>query len=305
MNFKFSNKLLLINNNNNNLKNQNSKLYLEKPINLICKNVCLFTNARDEKNIREWAAHHLLLGFTKIIIFDHKSQIPLSKVFMNFDKRVEIVDVSQMKNPIKIKLMNMASEISRNLDMDWMIYLDADEFLMINKKYVGVKHLLSEFNHADSLQIDWLMFGSNYLEKEPDGLLIENYTKSNIYLNDHVKTFSRPNRIIDAINPHYYIMKNPNRIYGINNKIITKDYHRNDIHLKFEQSPVYIAHYVNQSEETFIKRKINLPSDDRGIMREFDINQIKNIHLQFNDVENNQLKIKYSKNIHNFLDKYK
>ena len=304
MNFKFSNKLLLVNNNNN-VKKEDSKLYLEKPINLICKNVCLFTNARDEKNIKEWAAHHLLLGFTKIIIFDHKSQLPLSNVFMNFDKRVEIVNVNYLKNPIKIKLMNVASEISRNLDMDWIIYLDADEFLMLNKKYVGVKHLLSEFNHADSLQINWLMFGSNYLEKEPDGLIIDNYTRSNLYLNDHVKTFSRPNRIIDANNPHYYIMKNPNRIYGINNRIITKEYHRNDIHLKFEKSPAYIAHYVNQSEETFIKRKINLPSDDRGIMRDFDINQIKNIHLQFNDVENNQLKIKYSKNIHGFLEKYK
>ena len=29
----------------------------------------LFTNARDEPNIAEWVAHHLLLGFNKIVIF--------------------------------------------------------------------------------------------------------------------------------------------------------------------------------------------------------------------------------------------
>jgi hypothetical protein len=37
----------------------------------------LFTNARDEKNMKEWVAHHLLLGFDLIYIFDHKSKIPL------------------------------------------------------------------------------------------------------------------------------------------------------------------------------------------------------------------------------------
>ena len=37
------------------------------------KKVALFTNARDEKHIKEWAAHHLLIGFEYIFIFDHKS----------------------------------------------------------------------------------------------------------------------------------------------------------------------------------------------------------------------------------------
>lgn len=301
MNFKFSNKLLF---NNNNLQQEEDKSYLENPINIICKKVCLFANARDEKNIKEWAAHHLLLGFSQIIIFDHKSQIPLKQVFQNFDKRVEIIDVSHISNPIKIKLMNVSSKIARILEMDWMIYLDADEFLILNKKYVGVKHLLSEFNHADALSINWLMFGSNFLEKEPDGLIIDNYTRSNLYVNNHVKTFARPNRIVNAINPHFYIMKYPNRIFGINNKLIVENYHKNDIQLKFNHIQTFIAHYVNQSEETFIKRKINLPCDDTGVNRYIKKEDIKNMHNQFNDVENNEVKNKYSKQIHLFLEKY-
>ena len=32
------------------------------------RQVILFCNARDEKHLREWVAHHLLLGFDKIII---------------------------------------------------------------------------------------------------------------------------------------------------------------------------------------------------------------------------------------------
>jgi hypothetical protein len=301
MSFKFSNKLFL---HNNKLQDEEDESYLEKPINIICKKVCLFANARDEKNIKEWAAHHLLLGFNKIIIFDHKSQIPLKNIFLNFDNRVEIIDVSHLKNPIKIQLMTSASVIAKRLEMDWMIYLDADEFLTLNKKYFGVKHLLSEFNHADALSINWLMFGSNLLEKDPNGLVIDNYTRSNLYLNDHVKTFVRPNRIVRAINPHFYIMKNSNRTFGINNKLIVKDYYKNNIKVTFHQAPAYIAHYVNQSEETFIKRKILLPSDDTGENRNLIDYDIKNIHTQFNDVENNEVKNKYSKKIHLFLEKY-
>ena len=297
MNFKFSN-------NSSKFFLNDVKSYLNKPINLICKEVCLFTNARDEKNIKEWVAHHLLLGFTKIIIFDHKSKIPLKCIFHKFDKRVKIINVSHMNNPIKIKLMNVASEIARSLNMDWMIYMDADEFLILSNKYLGIKHLLSKFNHADAVSINWLMFGSNYLKHHPDGLILDNYTRSNLYLNEHVKTFVRPNRIISVINPHFYNIQNPNRFLGINNTIVNENFYKNDVNLTFLQAPAYIAHYVNQSEETFIQRKINLPRDDRGSIRELDINDIENIHNQFNDVENNYPKNKYSEKIKKFLQKH-
>lgn len=283
----------------------NTKLYLNKPINLICTNVSLFTNVRDEKHIKEWAAHHLLLGFTKIIIFDHKSKIPLTQVFENFDKRVEIINVSNMENPIKIPLMNKAVDISRNLNMDWMIYLDADEFIILHKKYIGIKHMLSEFNFADSLSINWLMFGSNYFEKEPEGLLLDNYIRSELYLNDHVKSFVRPNRVLEAINPHFYNMVHSNRIFGIDSKIIKNDFYKNDTKMKFYESPAYIAHYLNQSEESFINRKIKMPTDDTGKHRQLDIANVKSIHEQFNDGENMQPKIKYAKQVQLFLEKYK
>ena len=79
--------------------------------------VMLFTNARDEKNIKEWAAHHLLLGFDLIYIFDHKSKIPLKTVFSNFDQRVQ-VERCEMPNKIKLNLMNRASKIAKILNME-------------------------------------------------------------------------------------------------------------------------------------------------------------------------------------------
>lgn len=271
--------------------------------NIYPKKVILFTNARDEHNIKEWAAHHLLIGFDLIVIFDHKSKEPLKTVFSGFNKKIRTVNVSDMGDSIKIKLMNVALDISKKLKSDWMIYLDADEFIILNKNVSNIKELLFKYKFADSLGINWLMFGSNYFVNDPTGLMIENYVKSELFLDKHVKTFIRPQCAIKAINPHYYIMSNPNLMYGIDCNVLNPPYTFNNILVTYEKSPIYIAHYVNQSEETYMRRKINLPADDTGKKRI--IHNIKHIHNQFNSIHNYQPKSQYSENIKNFLQNYK
>ena len=262
--------------------------------------VCLFANARDEKHIREWAAHHLLIGFDNIIIFDHRSNIPLKKVFENFDKRVKIINASKLNNPIKITLMNSAVYIAKFLKVDWMIYLDADEFIILNT-HKNIKHFLSFYNHADSVGVNWLFFGSNFLKKDPDDLIIQNYTRSDLFLNDHVKSFVRPSKIKNANNPHFYLIKDSSRYFGINNVKLNNTYYFNNYPVEYYNSPIYIAHYVNQSEETFTKRKVHLPRDDNGEFRQVNISEI---HDQNNSIENNDPKKKYAEEITKFLKYY-
>jgi len=267
----------------------------------LTKKVALFTNARNEKHIKEWAAHHLLIGFDLIFIFDHKSTFPLSLRFKNFDKRVKIINVSYLELPIKLQLMKVASNMGKKYNVEWMLYLDCDEFLILNKQFIGVKHFLNHYNYAHSLGVNWLMFGSNNLVKDPDGLILENYTKSELILDKHVKTFVRPNEVLDVSNPHHYIIKNNLKMYGINNKILSGNVAFNPLPILFYKSPAYIAHYVTQSEETYIKRKGLLPADDTGNMRNINTSNVKYIHNMYNKGENLQPKIKYSEKIHYFL----
>lgn len=170
----------------------------------IAKNnsVVLFTNARNEKNIKEWAAHHLLLGFDLVYIFDHKSDVPLINVFKNFDLRV-IVERCELENPVKMPLMERAVHIAKRLEASWMLYLDADEFLILND-FKDVKKLLKAFPHADALGVNWLLFGSNNHFNEPDGLILDNYTRSELKVDDHIKTFVRPKEVTQATNPHFF-----------------------------------------------------------------------------------------------------
>jgi len=265
------------------------------------KKVGLFCNARDEKNITEWAAHHLLIGFDVIIIFDHKSLNPLSDVFSNFDKRVIIIKTELPDGNIKTKLMNDAINISKRLDMDWFIYLDADEFLILNKMFKGIKHFLDTYSYADSIGVNWLMFGTNHLINEPSGLILENYNKSSRTLDQHVKSFVRPSEVICSDNPHYYKMRNPYKMLGLTFNIMRNPqcFNKLLINMPYYRSTAYIAHYVYQSEETYIERKINTIGDN-GIRR---ANLGKEIHKHYNDVENLQPQ-KYIKQIKDFLQYY-
>jgi hypothetical protein len=273
------------------LKNINKK-------NIYAKKIGLFCNARDEKNIKEWAAHHLLIGFDVIFIFDHKSITPLKEVFSHFDKRVIISRLEKEGGNIKIFLMDKAINIAKKLELDWFIYLDADEFIILNKYFKGVKHFLNTYSYGDLIGVNWLIFGSNYLTKEPEGFIIENYTRSCKYLNEHVKSFVRPNEIKYVDNPHFYHIKNPLKMIDINCNILTKPYYHNKINMHFYNSPAYIAHYVYQSEETYKKRKCEKIADD-GTMRQY----IEDIHKEGNDCINIQPK-KYINQIKEFLKVY-
>ena len=143
------------------------------------------------------------------------------------------------------------------------------------------------------------MFGSNYLTKEPKGLILENYTKSTTKLDKHVKSFVRPREIVDSTNPHFYNIRNKSRMYGINNAIIGNCPQFNVVGLSYHNTPAYIAHYEYQSEETYTNRKVLLPRDDTGTKR--DAQDVKKIHNQFNDCENLKPTTKYTDNIKQFL----
>jgi hypothetical protein len=256
----------------------------------------LFTNARDEKNIKEWVAHHLLLGFNLIYIFDHKSRVPLSRELSKFKKGV-IVERCEMEGPIKMPLMIKAAKISASAGADWMLYLDADEFLILNE-FKSVSEMLKNYLFADSIAINWVMFGTNYHKKEPqNGLIIENYTKSDLNLDKHVKTFVRPSQVINAITPHYFVISDPTRMISINMRPMQISKSFNEWNIEYNKCPVFIAHYVFQSEESYIYRKINLPRDDNSMFRQIE----ENIHGKHNSIENLLVKNKYSEKIHNLL----
>jgi hypothetical protein len=240
------------------------------------------------------------MGFDKIIIFDHKSIVPIKSLFQPSQNKVEIIECN-LEKKIKKQLMNEAIKIAIAKGIDWFIYLDADEFIILNNKN-KIHPFIDLYKEFDSVGINWIMFGSNHFETPPSGLIIENYTKiDNINLDKHVKTFVKTSQIIKNTNPHFYIMKNTNKMIGIDFKPIVDPYCYHECPLNIHNAPAYIAHYEIQSKETYFKRKINRVRDDSGNFRDNLDKKVDKIHQFFNNCDNLIPKQKYTNNIKEFL----
>lgn len=258
----------------------------------------LFTNARDEPNIAEWVAHHLLLGFDKVVVFDHLSKIPIaSSIGTNFNGRLKIIPV-QGVGQIKLKLMQDALNMATNDNYSWMLYLDADEFLNLNN-FSNIKDFLGFFKDADSIGINWLMFGTSGHKDQPKGLITSNFTRSELMLNMHVKAFVRPSTALKTINPHYFKIVNPSRCFSGNGTKMKMGPFNNQP-LPFMKAHAYIAHYYTQSEEEHKRRKQRVLDD--GTVNKVDM--FPEVHKVYNNFGNNQLKHKYSEKTKTFLKEY-
>lgn len=261
------------------------------------KKVGLFCNARDEPRIKEWVVHHLELGFDTIYLFDHRSKIPIKNILTEtqgtsvdkiHDKHtkytviVERIDYDHSN--LKLVLMNRAIQLAIRFGLDWFIYMDADEFLILSDTFRDVKHFLNTYVRSDLVAVNWVMFGTSGHIQEPSGLIMENYLQSEPSLNLHVKSFVRPQEALRSVNPHYYHTRHPHKMVGVNFRPLISPYYFHKVYTPIHQTNAYIAHYVYQSEETYKRRKLSLPADD-GSRR---VNLLAELHQRFNDQVNLQ-----------------
>jgi len=265
----------------------------------------LFTNARNESHILEWVLHHLKLGFDYIYIIDHKSTEPIYKYLKTKhspEQNLSKVNVFRLnRDIIKINLMKIALNIAVKKNFDWMLYIDCDEYLVLNNTN-NINVFLKKYNNFDQVAFNWLMFGSNYRNEllPPSESIITTYTRSEEYLNKHVKcaiNLKSPRfniRNINIVNPHFYQFRNMN--FSVNT-LLTKLNPREPYflrpHVNFDKIPAFLAHYSTQSYNDYINRKILIPRDDSGTHRERLSKE--ELHKKYNNVINNWVKNKYEK----------
>jgi hypothetical protein len=255
--------------------------------------IILFTNARDEKHIKEWVAHHLNLGFDFIHIFDHKSIDPIKDSFKT-NPKLKIARIDNKCKDFKITLMMNAMKIAVKDSYDWVLYLDADEFLVLNK-YNNVHDFINEYKDYNQVSVNWQLFGTSYLSKEPDGMILDNYLRCSLFVDKHVKSFVRPESVLGATTPHTYNTKDMSKSINsytmkrLNNEL---PYFCPLGNKSYYEVSAYIAHYTFQAYDVYTSRKINFPRDDDNTYREYFTED--KIHLLHNDIVNISIRDKYS-----------
>lgn len=157
---------------------------------------CIIAIARQENlYVKEWVNYHLNLGFDNIIICDNNdTDERISDVIK--DDRVIILDYTDIENIQRKAYTETFIKYKNNYD--WILFIDIDEFVMIDKKYNNIKEFLQDqiFIKADIIRLCWKIYTSN---TDLD-VINENYSVltrfNDIYISGeekYVKSFIRGN----------------------------------------------------------------------------------------------------------------
>ena len=167
---------------------------------------------KDEPDVVEWLAYHRLLGFDHFFLYDNQSSVPLTTSLAAFADFVTITvwqgDQRQAYNDYR-RLHRTAA--------NWTAFIDGDEFIVL-KRHATIGALLADFSvdsvQYESISLNWLMFDANGhtedIDKMPDGLVIENYTRCAPQLSKCVKQIVRVAQARE-INIHDAQLQHPDR----------------------------------------------------------------------------------------------
>lgn len=228
---------------------------------------------KDEFNIVELINYYSIIGFNYFIILDDNSRIDYDLLFENnnIDKNMYCLYktdnlitnynyfVHEAKSSLFVK--NVLYKILIDNKIDYIMQIDADEFLFINNGN-NINDIINEYLPFDSLRINWLLFGSNNLYKNNSNSIIKTFNKCNNELNSYCKSITKVSSIdVDFllkgnISPHYLPIYNNCIAKNILNEIIDKNTSIIKIDHPYDKVNLYIAHYVVQDFQTFIRRKI-------------------------------------------------
>lgn len=140
----------------------------------------LLSAVRNEgPDLLEWIAYHRLIGFAPIVIYSNDctdgSDALLDALaaigWITHHRHTRRPDVTPQD---AVAALAMADPLVRGAD--WLIWLDADEFLLVHAGTGQVGDLLARIAPADAIAINWRNFGDSGHTHSTEGLVTETFT---------------------------------------------------------------------------------------------------------------------------------
>jgi hypothetical protein len=129
--------------------------------------VALSTMKDEGPTVVEWVAHHLAVGFTELMVYTNDCSDGTDTLL----KRLQAMDIGvhHRENVIPEgmkphpSMLKSAAEEELIINSDWLLVLDADEFLCINHPSGTLDGLVADLNamNASAMVLTWRIFGSS------------------------------------------------------------------------------------------------------------------------------------------------
>lgn len=188
--------------------------------------LCCIIKDEDEA-IEEWVAFHLSVGVDYIIVVDNGPSRSLPDILAPYRQTgaVELFTFTargeQQQRAYERVIKKMAGKTR------WLGFIDVDEFLF-PVAADSLPEVLHGFEDVAGVSVNWVSYGSNGHDKQPDGFVIDNFTdrgeldhvfpwprlrqkhlpesdpEAYLPMNTHVKTILDPARVKNFRTAHHF-----------------------------------------------------------------------------------------------------
>ena len=134
--------------------------------------------------VLEWVAHHLAAGFTDVLVYTNDCTDGtdtmlqrLQALGVGVQHRTNAVPEGVKPQPAMLKL---AADEPMLADADWVLILDADEFLCVNHPSGLVGGIVADLNavQAQAMVLTWRVFGSNGVQDWSPQPVTDQFTRA-------------------------------------------------------------------------------------------------------------------------------
>lgn len=137
----------------------------------------------ERKYLREFIAHYSNLGFGRFYVYEHNNPDDMTaekEFWRNFDGKVSFHDAQEtwVTEDIQMDNYQCAVNIAKGENIDWLLPVDLDEYLVL-RKHKNIQELVDSIpDEVSQIYFSWRLYGSNGEEKEDTSRVdFEKYTR--------------------------------------------------------------------------------------------------------------------------------
>ena len=158
--------------------------------------------------ILEWVAFHKVIGFTDIVVVSNDCDDNSDRLLDALDTAGELTHIIQTV-PVGAAPQKAAAEYVANKNVfkngDWVMWLDLDEFLLVNSEDHQLESLIERIGNVDAVSIAWRFFGDSGVNSWPGRQIAPEFhraEKRNRQKSPQVKTLFRYDERISRLDIH-------------------------------------------------------------------------------------------------------
>ena len=146
--------------------------------------VALSTMKDEGPFVVEWVAHHLAIGFTEVMVYTNDCSDGTDTLLKRLEEmdigvhhRENVIPEGMKPHPSMLKL---AAEEELVITSDWLLVLDADEFMAIKHPSHTLDGLVTDLNamNASAMVLTWRIFGSSGIREWSQQPITEQFTRA-------------------------------------------------------------------------------------------------------------------------------